>query len=172
MTGCHIYSCKLSDCIWHCFFDPRPDFMVPKASSKVKVVAVLRLPKRGPKNGTPFLEPVESANTQEPQKKRVRNPDPILARFSRNFAPSPTNRWKTSLGKFTTSCADFEPAGAADQRAGNNEKQQRNRAVCITPTSKQGLPALWRPFVRRQRFRALFNPQNRPCIWVVVATLS
>ena len=34
--------------------------MVPKASSKVKVVAVLRLPKRGPKNGTPFLEPVES----------------------------------------------------------------------------------------------------------------
>ena len=32
--------------------------MVPKASPKV--VAVLRLPKRGPKNGTRFLESVES----------------------------------------------------------------------------------------------------------------
>ena len=60
MTGCHILSYKLSSDCWHCFFGLRPDFMVPKASSKVKVVAVLRLPKRGPKNGTPFLEPVES----------------------------------------------------------------------------------------------------------------
>ena len=31
-----------------------PNLMVPKASSKVKVVAVLHLPKRGPKNGTRF----------------------------------------------------------------------------------------------------------------------
>ena len=53
--------------------------MVPKASSKVKVVAVLRLPKRGPKNGTPFLEPVESVPILKGPKKRVRNPDPILA---------------------------------------------------------------------------------------------
>ena len=30
------------------------DFMVPKTSSKVKIVAVLRLP--APKNGTPFFE--------------------------------------------------------------------------------------------------------------------
>ena len=65
--------------------------MVPKASSKVKVVAVLRLPKRGPKNGTPFLEPVESVPILKGPKKRVRNPDPILAPVSRNLAASPVN---------------------------------------------------------------------------------
>ena len=58
--------------------------MVPKASSKVKVVAVLRLPKRGPKNGTPFLEPVESV----PHTKS--GPD-FWPRFSRNLAHSPVN---------------------------------------------------------------------------------
>ena len=41
----------------------RPDFMVLKASSKVKVVGT-PLPKRGPKNGIPFLEPVESVQQE------------------------------------------------------------------------------------------------------------
>ena len=53
--------------------------MVPKASSKVKVVAVLHLPKRGPKNGTPFVEPVESVSILKGPKKGSENPDPILA---------------------------------------------------------------------------------------------
>ena len=60
MTGYHIKSFLLSDCIWHCFFDPRPDFMVPKASSKVKVVAVLCLPK-----AQQLLDKDKSQNTLE-----------------------------------------------------------------------------------------------------------
>ena len=50
--------------------------MVPKAISKVKVVAVLRLPKRGPKNGTPFLEPVESVPILKGTKKGSENSGP------------------------------------------------------------------------------------------------
>ena len=61
--------------------------MVPKASSKVKVVAVLRLPKRGPKNGTPWLEPVESVPILKAPKKEIRNPDPILAPVFTQFSP-------------------------------------------------------------------------------------
>ena len=149
----------------------------------MKVVAVRRLPKRGPKNGTRFWS-LWKVNTTRPRK-RVRNPDPILAPVFTQFSPLSsefplilkfaTRRWKTSLGKFTTSCADFELAGASDQRAGNNKKQQQSRGIvrlCITPTSKQGLPALWRPFVRGNVFEHFSTPQNRPCIWVVVATLS
>ena len=63
--------------------------MVPKASSKVKVVAVLRLrlPKRGPKNGTPFLEPVESVLIKGLKKgSEIRTQ--FWPRFSRNLAPS------------------------------------------------------------------------------------
>ena len=59
--------------------------MVPKASSKVKVVAVLRLPKRGPKNGTPFLEPVESVPILKAPKKGPKSgPDfgPGFTQFS------------------------------------------------------------------------------------------
>ena len=108
MTGRHTQSYKLSDCIWQ----------------------------NAAPNGTPFLEPVESANTKRPQK-RVRNPDPILAPVftqcsllsSVLILQFATKRWKTSLGKFPTSCADFELAGAADQRAGNNKKQQQSCGI-------------------------------------------
>ena len=65
--------------------------MVPKASSKVKFVAVLRLPKRGPKNGTPFLEPVESVPT-------LKRP-----RFSRNLASSPVNFLNSQIRNKLTS---------------------------------------------------------------------
>ena len=65
--------------------------MVPKASSKVKVVAVLRLPKRGPKNGTPFLEPVESVPILKGPKKGSEIRTRFWPRFSRNLAPSPVN---------------------------------------------------------------------------------
>ena len=66
--------------------------MVPKASSKVKVVAVLRrrLPKRGPNNGTPFLEPVESAPILKGTKKGSEIRTRFWLRFSRNLAPSPS----------------------------------------------------------------------------------
>ena len=64
--------------------------MVPKASSKVKVVAVLRLPKRGPKNGTPFLEPVESVPILKGTKKGSEIRTRFWPRFSRNLAPSPS----------------------------------------------------------------------------------
>ena len=65
--------------------------MVPKASSKVKVVAVLRLPKRGPKNGTPFLEPVESVPILKGPKKGSEIRTRFWPQFSRNLAPSPVN---------------------------------------------------------------------------------
>ena len=136
----------------------------------MKVVAVLRLPKRGPKNGTPFLERGKCANTKGP----IRNPDPILAPVSRNLAPSPVNflspqirnkTWKTSLGK-TTSCADFELAGAADQRAGNNKKQQQSCGIvrlCITPTSKQGLPAQLLQGARTSAYMRTCSELEPPC---------
>ena len=65
--------------------------MVPKASSKVKVVAVLRLPKRGPKDGTPFLEPVESVPTLKGPKKGSEIRTRFWPRFSRNLVSSPVN---------------------------------------------------------------------------------
>ena len=83
MTGCHISSYKLSDCIWHCFFDPRSDFMVPKASSKVKVVAVLRVQNRAQKWDPVFGACGKCANTKGPQK-RVRNPTRFWLRFQEN----------------------------------------------------------------------------------------
>ena len=128
--------------------------MVPKASSKVKVVAVLRLPKRGPKNGTPFLEPVESVPTRKGPKKGSEIRARFWPRFSRNLAFFPVKFLNSQVRnkpvenkpwEFTTSCVDFKLAGAADQQAGNNKKQQQLCGIvrlCITPTSKQDLPTL------------------------------
>ena len=75
--------------------------MVPEASSKVKVVAVLRLPKRGPKNGTPFLEPVESVPILKGPKNGSEIRTRFWPRFSRNLAPSPVNFLNPQIRKQT-----------------------------------------------------------------------
>ena len=79
----------------------------------MRVVAVLR-PKTRAQKWDPVFGACGKCAILKAPKKRVRNPDPILAPVSRNLALSPVNflnlkfatkRWKTSLGKFTTSCA-------------------------------------------------------------------
>ena len=105
----------------------------------MKVVAVLRLPKRGPKNGTVFGACGKCANTKRPQK-RVRNPDPILAPLFTQFSPlssefsyssnSQQNGGKQASGKLRLPVQIFELARAADQRAGNNNKQQQQSCGC------------------------------------------
>ena len=49
-------------------------------------------------------------------------------------------------------------------------------AKCVNSTATAFLAkrdaVLWRPFVRGNVFEHFSTPQNRPCIWVVVATLS
>ena len=108
---------KLSDCIWHCLFDPPPDFTVPKASSKVKVVAVLLPPKTRAQTWGRFWSLWKVCQYYKAPKKGSEIRTRFWPRFSHNLAPCPvefsyvlkfaTKRWKTSIGKVTTSCADF-----------------------------------------------------------------
>ena len=72
-------------------FDPPPDFTVPKASSKVKVVAVLRLPKRGPKNGAVFGALWKVCQYYKAPKKGSEIRTRFWPRFSHNLAPCPVN---------------------------------------------------------------------------------
>ena len=144
-------------------------------------MAVPRLPKFGPGNGTVFGACGKCANTKGPQK-RVRNPDPLLAPFSHKLALSSELlnleiRNKTaenkSLGKVMTSYAELQQAAVADEQVGNNDRQQKLCSCAFTsPTSEEGTPALWRPLVHGNVFEQFSTPQNRPLIWLVVATLG
>ena len=144
-------------------------------------MAVPRLPKFGPGNGTVFGACGKCANTKGPQK-RVRNPDPLLAPFSHKLALSSELfnleiRNKTaenkSLGKVMTSYAELQQAAVADEQVGNNDRQQKLCSCAFTsPTSEEGTPALWRPLVHGNAPEQLSTPQNRPSIWPVAATLG
>ena len=57
-----------------------------------------------------------------------------------------------------------KPISSADAREHVQREEERLRAG--------QMEQLWRPFVRGNVFEHFSTPQNRPCIWVVVATLS
>ena len=64
-------------------------------------------------------------------------------------------------------------AAGALARGGKGEGGGVGASWC--PTSARTVPEkeiLWRPFVPSNVFEHFSTPQNRPCIWVVVATLS
>ena len=78
-----------------------------------------------------------------------------------------------SLGKVMTSYAELQQAAVADGQVGNNNRQQKLCSCAFTsPTSDEGTPALWRPLVHGNVFEQFSTPQNRPLIWLVVATLG
>ena len=148
-------------------FDPRPDFGPPKASSKVRVVAVPRLPNSDPEMG-PFLGPVESVPPKNGSEVRTC----FWPRFSHKLALSSELfnleiRNKTaenkSLGKVMTSYAELQQAAVADEQVGKNDRQQKLCSCAFTsPTSGEGAPALWRPLVHGNVFEQFSTPQNRP----------
>ena len=116
-------------------------------------------------------------------KKRVRNPEPLFGPAFHTSWPSPVNcsllKFETktaenkSLGKVMTSYAELQQAAVADEQVGNNDRQQKLCSCAFTsPTSEEGTPALWRPLVHGNVFEQFSTPQNRPLIWLVVATLG
>ena len=82
-------------------------------SSKVKVVVV-------PKNGTLFLEPVESVPILKSSKKSPKSGSDFGLRFSRNLAPSPVNFLNPQIGNKTVENRPWEKY--VDRHASNAEK--------------------------------------------------
>ena len=144
----------------------------------MRVVAVPRLPKFGPGNGT-VLGPVESVPILMGPKNESEIRTRFWPRFSHKLALSSELfnlefRDKTaenkSLGKVMTSYAELQQAAVADEQVGNNDRQQKLCSCVFTsPTSEEGTPALWRPLVHGNVFEQFSTPQNRPLIWLVVA---
>ena len=140
----------------------------------------LRLPKTRTQKRNSVFACGKCANIIKRHQKGLKSGSDF-GRFSRNLAFSPSefslssnsqqNGGKQALGNFSTSCADFELAGAADQQAGITRNNNNRAELCITPKSKQRFSSTVRLFVRGNVFSSTFQLSNRPA-WVVVATLS
>ena len=130
----------------------------------------------------PFLGPVESVPILKGPKNGSEIRTRFWPRFSHKLALSSELfnleiRNKTaenkSLGKVMTSYAELQQAAVADEQVSNNDRQQKLCSCAFTsPTSEEGTPALWRPLVHGNVFEQFSTPQNRPLIWLVVATLG
>ena len=130
----------------------------------------------------PFLGPVESVPILKGPKNGSEVRTCFWPRFSHKLALSSELfnleiRNKTaenkSLGKVMTSYAELQQAAVADEQVGKNDRQQKLCSCAFTsPTSGEGTPALWRPLVHGNVFEQFSTPQNRPLIWLVVATLG
>ena len=124
--------------------------------------------------GTAFGACGKCANTKGPHKTGPKSgtqvwPSPVNCSILK-FEKTAENK---SLGKVMTSYAELQQAAVADEQVGNNDRQQKLCSCAFTsPTSEEGTPALWKPLVHGNVFEQFSTPQNRPLIWLVVATLG